>query len=297
MTPVRGQRSNGGSETYGIRSDYVSRTEPSYFNDPPPKRTGRRTYQADVYAEAGRIARRLSASRIIDLGAGTGDKLRALSAANECIALDYGANLAVGRDLLPALDWRHYDAELDTALPVAPTELTNALIVCADVLEHLIDPSRLLSHVATALDGGALVAVLSTPDRQRSRDRSHLGPPPNPHHVREWTKSELVCFLRSQGFTAGAVGWTRSHDQTMKKESILVVLSRDARTLAHAGVIGQGGDNSADFYPLVGAGKPHERLVRFVREAGSAALSTGVGRRSYRRIRKRIYRRSRNRPG
>ncbi len=65
--------------------------------------------------------------------------------------------------------------------------------------------------VRGALDRGAVAFFLSTPERELTNEGPHLGPPPNPAHVREWTLGELEQFLGAEGLH-GYFGLTRSND-------------------------------------------------------------------------------------
>ena len=72
------------------------------------------------------------------------------------------------------------------------------LVICADVIEHLDDPTILLELLRAAAKPNSPI-LISTPCRDRL-----LGPealrPSNPEHVREWTDEELSVWLRSEGF-------------------------------------------------------------------------------------------------
>lgn len=214
-------------DRYGIATGYAAREEPAYFDDDADT-TG---YQPDVYGTARRVARRLRAARVIDVGAGSADKLAAIP--GPLVALDFGANLARGAGRHPRIAWRAYDAERDERLPLDAGELAGSLLVCADVIEHLRAPERLLAHLRAALADGAACCLLSTPDRIRTYGADHRGPPPNPHHVREWSRDELLAFLRREGLETGAAGWTRSHVGSRARRTILVALA-DPVTLRRA---------------------------------------------------------------
>mmetsp|Transcript_126749 Transcript_126749/g.405862 ORF Transcript_126749/g.405862 Transcript_126749/m.405862 type:complete len:210 (+) Transcript_126749:557-1186(+) len=77
-----------------------------------------------------------------------------------------------------------------------------SIVIAAEVVEHLRRPRRLLRVLRRLLapGGGAVAAVLTTPDRDAWYDRRyHLGPPHNPAHVREWNATEFVRFLACEG--------------------------------------------------------------------------------------------------
>ena len=67
-------------------------------------------------------------------------------------------------------------------------------IICADVIEHLLKPEILLDLLADCVDLGAGL-VLSSPERDLTHGKGHMGMPPNPCHVREWNEAEFRCLL------------------------------------------------------------------------------------------------------
>ena len=64
---------------------------------------------------------------------------------------------------------------------------------------RFLDNRELLDRLRSLLDRDATL-VLSTPDRSRLEGQSALGPPKNPHHIREWTPPEMAELLTSRGF-------------------------------------------------------------------------------------------------
>ena len=236
MTGARITRTYGHAmnDRYGIRADYISRSEPEYFDDTAREYDGL-VWQPDVYRHAAAFADRLGAGSIIDIGPGSGDKLNAIAGRRHAIGLDFGANLQTCASRYPHREWRELDIDNDAALPVTVDELTGAVIVCADVIEHLVRPERLMALLADAL-AHASVAVLSTPDRVRLAGPRHLGPPRNPHHVREWTRDELAAFLRIAGFEHAVVRYTRENNMRPDFRTIEAVIGRDAMVLERIGL-------------------------------------------------------------
>jgi 2-polyprenyl-3-methyl-5-hydroxy-6-metoxy-1,4-benzoquinol methylase len=154
-------------------------------------------WQEPVYRHAGRrFAARTRT--VLDVGCGTGHKLvRHFGGRVErLVGLDQGSAIdRAGREF-PEQTWIAGDLQDDQAWARAATHVPD-LVICADVIEHVVDPIDLLGRVRAVSRGPV---VLSTPDRGRLDDASPLGPPANPRHVREWTMRELQSFVRSQGF-------------------------------------------------------------------------------------------------
>lgn len=201
---------------------YRRRETPEYYTDKPlVNRWHMRIHaQPDVYAQAGIIAKAHGATKIIDVGTGAGTKLVKLYPRFKITGIDFGPNIQMTRQHYSFGDWLEHDLSSPGPLPV---DTTDAVIVCADVIEHMVDSDLLLDKLRAAL-GNAQAVVLSTPDREQFRGIVHLGPPDNPAHVREWTLAELARYLRSQGFRRGRLGFTRYRTWSPRRKNIIAVL-------------------------------------------------------------------------
>jgi CTP:molybdopterin cytidylyltransferase MocA len=99
-----------------------------------------------------------------------------------------------------AFEWRCVGGDLDDeAVWAEVSRLKPQLVLCADIVQRVSDPRRLLSGIRHAVRGGGL-ALISTPDRNRLRPKTPLGPPRNPGHIREWSADEFGLLLESCGF-------------------------------------------------------------------------------------------------
>lgn len=74
------------------------------------------------------------------------------------------------------------------------------LILCADVIEHLVDPDPMLAMIRSHAAPTTLV-LFSTPERRRLRGRD-CNASNKPEHVREWSMDEFRRLLVSRGFTS-----------------------------------------------------------------------------------------------
>jgi hypothetical protein len=214
------------ASNYCLRAGYSSRPEPQYFKD---EESGY-LWQPDVYEEAREIARRLAAARIVDVGCGEAQKLVKLSPELELVGIDFGTNLEICRTLYPFGTWIDHDLERADPLPLASAQWRRSVIVCADVVEHLIHPERLLAQLRSALQL-AEALVLTTPERELTWGESHLGPPPNPCHVREWSRSEFATLLQTAGFDYFDVGLTRSSEKDPLLRTIFALCCPTRRIL------------------------------------------------------------------
>ena len=201
-----------------IRPDYTHRDVPNYFDD----ETGDTLWQPDVYAIAIALARSVGATSLIDIGCGSGRKLIGVEGF-DIAGVDFGANLEDARLHVPAghfIEWDLLDAE---GLPFDAELLARSIVICADVIEHLPDPTSLLRFFAHAAAVGSWL-VVSTPERELSSGSAHLGPPPNPAHCREWSLEEFTELLRTADVATVNVGLTRSNDTSAALATILCVV-------------------------------------------------------------------------
>jgi hypothetical protein len=211
------------TDDYCITSGYRIRPVPEYYADTPTNIT----WQPDVYPEARRIAGIVGASTIIDIGSGNGDKLAALHPEFAIVGLDIGVNLDHVRGAHPQGTWLEHDLEHPGPLPLDAELLADSVVICADVIEHLMQPEHLLAKLVDAFERGAAAVLLSTPERDRTWGPNHAGPPPNPCHVREWTLDELGALLDRAGFGHGDLELTRSNDAESRMATSLAILYRD----------------------------------------------------------------------
>lgn len=214
-------------DRYFIRHGYTSRRVPDYS---PQTLAEGEVWQPDVYPEVARLAGLLSCGSVVDVGCGSGRKLAALHPRFDIVGIDFGPNLEQCRAHFPYGSWIDHDLETDGPLPVDAERLRDSVVVCADTIEHLVRPERLLAALRGALDLAPCV-VVSTPERELTWGVRHLGPPPNTAHVREWALVELAALLRAEGFAHGVLGLTRSRDRFPQRNTILALLFADAARL------------------------------------------------------------------
>ena len=205
--------------SYGLPKDYQARETPQYFND---VLQDAHLWQADVYRLAAKLAES-SMSRLVDVGCGTGTKLIPLGQRFPICGIDYGANLEQCHLRYPEGEW--IEANLETEIIPADT-FENAVVICADVIEHLIDPSALIATLRNATETADYVLV-STPDRERMYGGEQGGPPANLAHTREWTLKELASWFFVERLPVVWAGWTISYDnQPDRLNTCLIVLSK-----------------------------------------------------------------------
>lgn len=214
-------------ETYFLKPGYRSRESPAYFIDETPDIV----YQPDVYPVAEAAARSLGAHTLVDVGCGRAPKLLDRAGELETIGIDIGSNLEYCRMHYPARTWLDCDLDRPHRLPVSPRRLRRSVIICSDVIEHLVHPEHLLASLRAALEHAPLL-VLSTPERDLTRGFEDTGPPENGSHVREWNLSELALLLEHHGLRLRRIGLTRSDDQRGVAHTILAFIGSGRADMA-----------------------------------------------------------------
>lgn len=208
------------TEPYFLPSGYESRLEPEYFVDEDLNAV----WQPDLYPEVATVAQRLGSRRIVDVGCGTAAKLVQLHPEFDVVGIDFGSNIAACRERYDFGTW--IETDLDASQDLGYEDVPGAVLVCGDVIEHLVHPERLLRMLRGALDRGAAAAFVSTPERELSNEPAHLGPPSSTMHVREWALEELEQFLASEGLE-GYFGLTRSNDVMPYMRTIIAAIPGD----------------------------------------------------------------------
>ncbi len=206
-----------------LPEDYLVRGENVLYSDIPSELT----YQPDVYKLADYLATRAQLKYIIDIGCGSAGKLISMADRFSIIGIDSSVGIEMARKNLPTAHLIVHD--LEEALPEFPVEiLGNCLIICSDVIEHMQEPTALVTQLAKLAQTVPYI-VLSTPDRDRARGWLDKGPPANPAHVMEWNGTEFVRFMRACGFEEIAFhGHTINTDFHRAKTTLVTVTGKHA---------------------------------------------------------------------
>jgi len=176
-----------------------------------------------VYSIAELIAKKFDCTSIIDVGCGSGQKLVPLAKNFKIIGFDYGDNIKRCKKEYSFGTWISWDFEKSEYLDISNDILKSSVIICADVIEHLIDPSNLLKNIKKFLEYSPM-CLLSTPERDLVRGTNDFGPPLNSHHVREWNMEELMKLLSSHSINIAFKALTANNDKDYKQHTILAGL-------------------------------------------------------------------------
>jgi len=177
---IRSAKSNSQFE---IKAGYFINKEDLHFNDTSNKDE----YQNEVYQHAQLLMSRHHLSTVLDIGCGSAFKLMKYMSQYDTTGIDVQSTVEFLKHQYPDRNW------LETAKIKESSLLTADLIICADVIEHVQDPTQLLTFINRIRDWKFL--VISTPDRDMARGRWSYGPPPNVFHIREWNREEAIRFL------------------------------------------------------------------------------------------------------
>ena len=223
------------SHEFFLPPGYVARTTPEYFVDEDALG---RTWQPHVYPLAAALARRAGASHVVDVACGRARKLVALQPEFLTVGLDFGANLDYCRTYYDTGTWLEVNLERPWADRVPDEVVEKSVVVCSDVIEHLVDPSELVKGLAV-LGGHAHAVLLSTPERVRTWGPAHMGPPPNPAHIREWSLDELARLAEHHGMRLAFAGVTASENATLALNTSLLVAIRPETSPEDARLLGE----------------------------------------------------------
>lgn len=207
-------------ENFGIKAGYKSRSTPARWAPDPSAEI---IHQPEVYLFAAAIARAHGCDTIIDIGSGDLRKLAPLRSEFRLIAIDTPQLVGENQNAFGEIEFIAWDLEQDGTPALDDSRLKQALIICSDVIEHLVNPISLLNLLELWMKT-APVAVVSTPERDLARGYHDFGPPYNPLHVREWNRAEFSKLLRAAGLREIFSGLTLSNTASADKSTILSVL-------------------------------------------------------------------------
>jgi len=211
-------------QSYHTKAGYQSRKEIAYFVDNLDVQQDV-VHQPEAYAFATHLARQFACKYIIDVGCGQARKLAELQAEFEIIGIDYGENIAYCRRHYNFGQWIDFDLEDEHPLPIADDIIKQSIVICADVIEHMHNPDCLLFHIKKLVEK-AKAGILTSPDRDALRGVDDMGPPGNPHHVREWNLDELRRYVEAAGIHVHFAGHTINNDLAQQKTTSILVLDR-----------------------------------------------------------------------
>jgi 2-polyprenyl-3-methyl-5-hydroxy-6-metoxy-1,4-benzoquinol methylase len=154
-------------------------------------------YQYHVYRYARRLASRMRARSVVDVGCGYPIKLWQMfgAAGMEIVGVDQPTLREVVQRQFPALRFQGVDLAKHDLAVVLKQQFD--LVICSDVIEHVDHPEKLVGNLV-AISHADTRLIISTPERDVERGRG-CNYSPKPEHVREWNKAEFAALLGHLG--------------------------------------------------------------------------------------------------
>jgi len=149
--------------------------------------------QDEVYSFAHKLLLKNGWSSIVDIGCGSGFKLIKYFDRFETVGVETEPCISHLRKRYPNKIWVD-SGEAERSF--STFQKNTDLVICSDVIEHIIDPDRLIAYIKSFT---FKQLVISTPDRKMLKDHINeaawYGPPINMCHVREWSFEEFNSYL------------------------------------------------------------------------------------------------------
>lgn len=153
-------------------------------------------YQYSTYKFCKKLIKKFQLHSVLDIGCGTANKLMNLiyPVCKNIYGIDRKNIIEYCKKIYNLGNFFADDIE-NSKLKL---EKKFDLIISADVIEHLIDPDKLLSIIKNYCHNDTFV-VISTPERDilRGRNRNYS---PNKEHIREWNSLEFINYLKHNDF-------------------------------------------------------------------------------------------------
>lgn len=152
------------------------------------------SFQIQVYKYAQRIIKKEKMASVLDIGCGYGHKLckYIMPFCDDIVGIDTEHAITFCSNNYSFGEW-HVD---DIENPKIELNRKFDLIICSDVIEHLVNPNCLIRYIKKFCNIDTQI-IISTPDRDKINGQSKAGPPVNHHHVREWNMTEFNSYIKS----------------------------------------------------------------------------------------------------
>jgi hypothetical protein len=181
---------------YYLPEDYEENLNPEPWSRKFFGPDGGEIPQWDVYETARKIALKNDHKKILDIGCGDGLMINSFFGGGDYArcGIDTIRNVDICKKNYSDAAWHALDLEKITLLDLE--YFAPEMVICADVIEHLVRPDNLLNSLSALYRKYDTTIVLSTPERNLKRGFLNHSRPKTPNHVREWTITEFQMLLR-----------------------------------------------------------------------------------------------------
>ena len=143
-------------------------------------------------------------SSVLDVGCGPSQKIADLCrqfSNLDVTGIDSDEAIELAKSFNPGGNYIPCDLDDDHSIENVKSTLGNHdLILCLDVIEHVLYPEKALDLIKSCANENSII-VLTTLERDMSRgSESFLLGSQKPDHIREWNQQEFTEFLEYSGF-------------------------------------------------------------------------------------------------
>jgi hypothetical protein len=179
--------------------DYQININPGHHVDIDYKDEG----QKEVYMFAKQFMEENALNNVIDVGCGSAYKLINMLGKFNTIGIETEPCFSYLNKTYPFSKWL-LSGEKEKSFLYYDELYNSELVICSDVIEHIINPDILLDYLISL---NAKYYIISTPCRQilcnhpkfyTTYNKSWNGPPINNCHVREWTMNEFKEYISNK---------------------------------------------------------------------------------------------------
>ena len=183
---------------YNIKN-YIINNNPEHHDDSNWLDEG----QKEVYQFCSQFMLEKGLNTVVDIGCGSGYKLIKYLGEFKTIGVETEPCFSLLKTKYPEREWL-ISGEKEKSFNDYDSIQNNDVVLCCDVIEHIIDPDILLDYLISL---NANYYIISTPCREilckgqkySPHYRQHWsGPPKNVCHVREWTMGEFIEYLSNK---------------------------------------------------------------------------------------------------
>ena len=183
-------------KSYKIQEGYTHRLHPGHHDDSNWEDQS----QYEVYQYCAKFMELNNLQTVVDVGCGSGFKLIKDLGKFKTIGTETEPCYSLLKSKYPDREW-YLAGEPEKSFYKNPNIENADVVLCCDVIEHIIDPDILLEYL---LSLNAKYYIISTPCREVLCKNPRFsaiygptwdGPPLNGCHVREWTMKEFTEYL------------------------------------------------------------------------------------------------------